>query len=168
MTNTFISLEEFKLRLSNHVFSFSIQHDMSSAYPSGPKEELLLKYVNAQYVEATKIYPDAYSGGDDYMIALAAAQAVAVKRIVNAEVRNIPSNYLEIKVFTSLDPQLQAFITKLHYHDWYHDYSDDNKVWRAGSESEKYINEALTKGGAEYKFWYDKFKPKIKKEETHA
>lgn len=157
--NTMISLEEFKSRLQFHTFSFEIQDELKNSAPHEDDKELLAMYVQAQQTEARMIFPDAFAGGDDYMVALAEAQAKAIKRIVEKAVRKVPSHYLEVKVFKSLSTELQDFITMLYHHDWYYDYSDDNKVWRAGQAKEAAIQAALKKGGEEYTYWYDKFKP---------
>lgn len=154
-----ISLEDFKSRLEMHTFSFVIQNELRTSAPSPDDKELLAMYVKAQQTEACLIYQDAYAGGDDYMVALADAQAKAIKRIVDKAVRRVPSHYIEVKVFNSLSTELQDFITKLYYHDWYYDYSDDINSWRSGKAKEAAIQTAMKDGGDEYKYWYDKFQP---------
>ena len=34
---------------------------------------------------------------------------------------------------------LKEFYTKLGYHDWYYQYSDDHRVWRRGQDSYDYL-----------------------------
>lgn len=53
------SLTDFILMLQEHTFSFSIQNHVD-----------LERFVNAQRYEAKEIFPIAWSGGDQYMIAL--------------------------------------------------------------------------------------------------
>jgi hypothetical protein len=157
-----ISLENFKSRLTKHTFSFVIQDKMKSAETEEIKKELFSQFLQAQKTEALMIFQDAYAGGDAYMKALAEEQTKAMNQIVETAVCRVPSHHLEVKVFNSLSIQLQDFITKLYHHDWYYDYSDDIKVWRAGKAKEEIIGKIMKDGGAEYVYWYDKFKPTSK------
>lgn len=43
----------------------------------------------------------------------------------------------------SPEAELEALVLKIYHFDHYYDYSDDNRVWRAGKENEALINVAI-------------------------
>ena len=44
-------------------------------------------------------------------------------------------------------------IKRLKSHDWYHAYSDDHRVWRAGSNSQRKLTQELSSLKCPHAFW---------------
>lgn len=54
---------------------------------------------------------------------------------------------------------LEKFITMLQTHDWYYNYTDDGKVWRAGKNDEDEIHRIIRERGTKYEQAYNQYKP---------
>lgn len=61
---------------------------------------------------------------------------------------------LRLELYRTGDKNFDDFVDMVHAHDFYYAYSDDNRVWRAGSESEKRIKDIIKNSDKKYGvFW---------------
>jgi len=55
---------------------------------------------------------------------------------------------------------IQVYLTKLQYHDWYYHFSDDLVTWRKGHENHDSLVETAVFGGVEYMKLFNTFHEK--------